>query len=424
MGDAGLSVNEALYNFDLIKFYHNFLNLITDIQRDDGALSDIVPGNSYPADPNWGTALVTITWQVYSHYNDTQTLKTYYNNIVAYVEYLENVYNQTGLANFFGHFGDWVPPTPYLQTNAHLISSFAFLHDVYILINMSQILEETNHTMIYTALYEKLAKEFHQVFFNTSKQFYADGMQAAQILALALPNVTPTNIRETVLNHLVSDINEKDIHVTTGIVSTAQLFPLLSDNGHHDLALELVSSTTYPSYGYMFNNPYENATTLWETWDTPVPGPGLSSRNHIMFGSVGAWFYSHLAGISFSSNIITIRPRMASEQKKHLMTKLHCQLSTLYGIIQVSYTRDENETISNSILLRITVPSNAQARVIFEPLFIGAQCKTLKESGKIIWLSDLDIGNVEGFKIEKDSRNDLITVYLGSGEYEFHALWQ
>jgi hypothetical protein len=106
------------------------------------------------------------------------------------------------------------------------------------------------------------------------------------------------------------------------------------------------------------------------------------------------------------------------------MTKLHCQLSTLYGIIQVSYTRDENETISNSILLRITVPSNAQARVIFEPLFIGAQCKTLKESGKIIWLSDLDIGNVEGFKIEKDSRNDLITVYLGSGEYEFHALWQ
>ena len=47
------------------------------------------------------------------------------------------------------------------------------------------------------------------------------------------------------------------------------------------------------------------------------PGPGLSSRNHIMFGSVGAWFYSHLAGIDLSADIITIRPRMASEFKKH-----------------------------------------------------------------------------------------------------------
>ncbi|CAF3947905.1 unnamed protein product, partial [Rotaria sordida] len=27
MGDAALSVNEALYNFDLIKFYLNYLNL-------------------------------------------------------------------------------------------------------------------------------------------------------------------------------------------------------------------------------------------------------------------------------------------------------------------------------------------------------------------------------------------------------------
>ncbi len=50
--------------------------------------------------------------------------------------------------------------------------------------------------------------------------------------------------------------------MTTGIVSNAQLYPVLSDNGHHDLTLELVSSITYLSYGYMSNNPYENATTI------------------------------------------------------------------------------------------------------------------------------------------------------------------
>ncbi|CAF2815602.1 unnamed protein product [Rotaria sp. Silwood2] len=424
MGDAALSVDEALYNFDLIKFYQNFLNLIIDVQRDDGEVPDFVPGNSYPPDPNWGTALPTITWQVYRHYTDVHTLEAYYNHVVAYVEYLRSVYNLTGLVNFPVKYGDWVPPPPQPMTNRHLISSFAFLHDVYLLINMSQVLGKQEDTNTYTILYQKLAEEFHQVFFSTSSNFYADGMQAAQVLALALSGVVPANVREAVVNQLVNDINQKGVHVTTGIVSTAQIYPVLSDNGHHDLALELISSTTYPSYGYMFTNSYENATTIWELWNAPLTGPGMNSRNHIMFGSVGAWFYSHLAGIDVSSNMITIRPRMASETKKHLMPKLDCQLNTLYGLVHVSYTRDERDTIDNSILLRVTIPPNVRARVIFESLFIGGQCKILTEGHKIIWSSDVSKRNVEGFNIEKDSKTGLMTVYIGSGQYEFQALWQ
>jgi alpha-L-rhamnosidase len=162
-----------------------------------------------------------------------------------------------------------------------------------------------------------------------------------------------------------------------------KIYPVSSDNGHPDLALEMISSTTYPSFGYMFTNPYENATTLWEQPDAPVTEAG-GSRNHIMFGSVGAWFYSHLAGIDLSSDVIIIRHQMASETKKHLMTKLDCQLSTLYGLVHISYTRDERDTIANSILLRVTIPPNVQARIMFEPLFVGGQCTTLIEGDTVI----------------------------------------
>jgi alpha-L-rhamnosidase len=249
-------------------------------------------------------------------------------------------------------------------------------------------------------------------------------MQAAQIFPLALPGVVPSNVREAVVNQLVTDINQRGIHVTTGIVSTDKLYPVLSDNGHHDLALELISSITYPSFGYMFNNPYENSTTLWELWNTPLTGAGMNSRNHIMFGSVGAWFYSHLAGIDLSSNIITIRPRMASETKKHLMSKLDCQLSTLYGLLHVSYTRDERDTLSNSIRLDVIIPPNARARIMFEPLFVGGQCKTIIESNKLIWSSDVSIRHDQQFYIEKESRTGLMTVHVGSGQYQFQALWK
>jgi alpha-L-rhamnosidase len=305
----------------------------------------------------------------------------------------------------------------------HLISSFAFLHDINLLINISQILNKTNDTVVYSAFYQQLAEEFHRVFFNTTSNFYADGMQAAQALALALPSVVPANLRSAVLDYLVSNISQTGNHTTTGIVSAAQLYPVLSDNGHHDLALEIISSTTYPSLGYMFTNPYENATTIWEHI-SPAPSVPGGSRNHIMFGSVGAWFYSHLAGIDLSSDMITIRPRMASEAKKHLMKKLDCQLSTLYGIVHISYTRDERDTIANSILLRVTIPPNAQARVIFEPLFAGGQCATLMEGGVMIWSGDGATANYPDFDVEKEPTTGLMTVHVGSGQYEFQAVWK
>ncbi|CAF4075806.1 unnamed protein product [Rotaria sordida] len=236
MGDAALSVNEALYNFDLIKFYLNFLTLIMDIQLKAGFIPDTVPltFGIYPADPNWGTALPTITWQLYRHYNDIQILRDHYASIRAYVESVRDGYRITGLAELIYHYGDWVPPPPQPKTNGHLVASFAFLHDVSLLINMSQILGYTNDTQTYTAFYQRLAEEFHRVFFKTSTGYYADGTQAAQVLALALPNVVPANVRDGVLQHLLQDIQAKGNHISTGIVSTAQLYPLLSDNALAD----------------------------------------------------------------------------------------------------------------------------------------------------------------------------------------------
>jgi hypothetical protein len=98
-------------------------------------------------------------------------------------------------------------------------------------------------------------------FLNTSSKFYANGKRA---LALPLPDVVPANVQDAVVDHLVSNISQNLNHVTTSIVGTARVCPGSSDNGHHDLALEMISIITYPSYGYIFTNSYENATTLWE----------------------------------------------------------------------------------------------------------------------------------------------------------------
>ena len=54
MGDAGITADEAMYNFDLANFYRNYLNLIHDAQDTDGSVPDTVPFSyGFPkADPN------------------------------------------------------------------------------------------------------------------------------------------------------------------------------------------------------------------------------------------------------------------------------------------------------------------------------------------------------------------------------------
>lgn len=40
----------------------------------------------------------------------------------------------------------------------------------------------------------------------------------------------------------------------------------LAEAGKTDLAYSSIATETYPSYGYMLNNNFTNATTIWESW--------------------------------------------------------------------------------------------------------------------------------------------------------------
>lgn len=255
---------------------------------------------SLPADPNWGTALTTIAFNLIDHYGDTETVALYYNNIVQWVDYLvqratEN--GHLGLGKMYYNYGDWVPPPPVGMTNQSLCSSFALLIDLQHLATISSLLNHPDDALYYTDLYNTFAEEFHQVFYNKEISGYADGKQTANVLALTA-NVAPSDVKDMVITSLLSDIAAYDTHLTTGIIGTKYLFPLLSDLGYHEIALQIAQQKSYPSYGYMISNPYENATTLWELWDAPFEGPGMNSRNHIMFGSIDGWFYRYLAGMN------------------------------------------------------------------------------------------------------------------------------
>jgi alpha-L-rhamnosidase len=431
MGDAGLTVDEALFNFDLAPFYHNFLQLIADDQAPNGGVSDTVPHTygANPSDPNWGTAFPTIAWTLYEHYGDIKPIQKHLANITAYVEQLRGDYKGTGLKNLRYEYGDWVPPPPQTQTNSHLIASFPFMRDVMTLSKMYSLVNETAIARQYASFYTSLCTEFNAAFYTNDTIGYADGKQTANALALALPGLVPANKVKTVVAALVNDIKAHDTTITVGIVGTAQLWPVLSANGQHDLALTLAQSIKYPSHGYMSFNPVENATTLWELWNSPTGQPEMDSRNHIMFGSIGAWFYRDVAGINPNGlEMIQIRPRMSRDVS--LSPEIHAEVVTVKGLISVDYVRD---AASQSITMKVTVPANAQAKLSLEPLSASGKCATIHEGHKLIYQSTKssmysrsseNVESVEGIQmIERDPLDGTMHLQIESGSYEFTAVW-
>jgi alpha-L-rhamnosidase len=282
----------------------------------------------------------------------------------------------------------------------------------------------------YTTWYPQLVADFNKSFYKGGSVGYADGMQAANILALALPGVVEAGNVADVVAALVADIN-KHGHHTCGIVSIAQLFPVLSANGQHDLALALAQQTSYPSYGWMFTNVYENATTLWELWDSPLEGPEMDSRNHIMFGTISAWFYRDVAGIQLNGlEEIVIRPRQSFDMS--LMPHLHAEVVTVKGPVTVDYERRGD---GSEIEMTVNVPINTNGVVMMEPLVKGGKCQIIKEGGVTIHSAQKDdsvyakslskVGQVEGVNgVSVDAETGVVSVKVAAGKYTFTVKWE
>jgi len=359
MGDASLTVDEALYNFKLAPFYHNWAQNIRDTQGADGSVPDTVPFTygSIPADPNWGTAYPTTVYAVYDHYADAVFVRDHYPNIKLWVDFLTAQVAKTGIGKMYYHYGDWVPPPPNPATSASLVSASAYAMDVKHLAELAGHLNMTSDQTKYQALYTQIGQDFHKAFYNQAVMGYAEGYQTSNVLALAIDAV-PMELKDTVVKSLLNDITKHGNHLTTGIIGTRYLFPVLTALGQHDLALKIATQTTYPSYGYMFTNPYENATTLWEIWDAPEEGPGMNSRNHIMFGSIGAWFYRSVAGIKPNGlKVIEVSPGPVGPNSE--VTEVKASYDTIKGLVS-SHWRKTKEAYE----LHVLIPHHALGRIV------------------------------------------------------------
>ena len=429
LGDAGLSVDYALSSFALVPFYANFVQLIEDAQDASGAVPDTVPYTVgyQPADPNWGTAYVRIVWALYQHTGDVSFIQQHYDGVKGWIDCLLNIHASQGVRNFYAHWGDW--ETIGSGTNGSLVSSFPLVRDVGTFVQMARLLNDSTNTAAYNRTHQQLAAEWHSVWYRPDLVGYGDGSQAANALALALPGVVPAELRKQVAANLAASINKVGRMDSIGIVSVGNLFPVLSENGYHDLALMLIQQTAYPSFGHMFNNAVNNATTMWETFNV-LPDAVGNSLNHHMFNSVGAWFYRYLAGINLLGDAVVIHPRVSKDPE--LLRRVAGEMEGAAGVVRVDWERLDvgGEGVEGDVILRLAVmmPEGGWGQLVLDAVSgdEGLVCQTVVSEGSTVWTRGK--GGVEGVRLgltewTVEEATGAVTVTVAAGIHHLMAFW-
>lgn len=411
LGDAHVTAEEAMLNFDMAAFYTNFVRDIRDVQGADGSLTDTVPHRygSRPADPAWGTAYPLLCWYMYEQYGDRRILEEHYEGLKKYVEFLRTKAPDNVLR--YSYYGDWVAIEP---TPGELVSDAYYYYDVQLLAKMAGILGKSADAQTYAQLATQIKDAFNREFYDAKRGVYATGTQTANTLPLFL-GLVPPEAKEAVGGKLFNDIvYQHDSHVTTGFIGVKYLLPLLSRSGLSDLAYDLATQTTFPSWGYMIAN---GATTLWELWHKRT-GPSMNSHNHPMMGSVGTWFYQALAGINVEPDGVGYRRIRIAPQIVRDLTWVSATVETVRGTVSSSWTHSPG-----MITLEVVIPVNSDAKIVI-PKEEQMSDVVIYEGERVVWEKGKYVPGTPGITGASQGTDGSITIEVGSGRYAFKLTGQ
>ena len=306
MGDANLSGESMMLNFDMPGFFRHFIELMTTEMDKDGSLPDVVPfvrfGNR-PGDVSWSGAYVNWFYLLWKYDDDLETTKKHLGSIL---DQLDNIKMQAkaGLKNMHTPYGDWCPPPKKMgdgqgpKPSSPYTSAFSYLAMIRQVQELAEALGNKTLSADLTIQFNDVSKEFNDAFYSPTNNsaVYDNGLQTALVLPLSL-GIVPDKIRAE--SALINSIKGLQGHYNTGIIGFRWLFDALSDMGEHNTALNILSKTDYPSIGYYFANGEEPATeNLWELPDANREGTGMNSRNHHMWSSYSSYLIRKVVGIS------------------------------------------------------------------------------------------------------------------------------
>jgi alpha-L-rhamnosidase len=374
-GDAHVFLRSANYLMETAPFMKKWLRDLAASQLEDGQVSHVVPnvlwdigeiddlitGNSGAT--GWADAATGMPWMIYTSYGDKDILEEQYPSMKKWVDYMHRVSENGTLFNTGFHFGDWVAldakeGSYYGATPNDLCATAYYAYSCNILAKTAALLHKKNDAEKYSVLYGEIVQAYQKEFFTPNGRLAAR-TQTAHILSLAF-NLTPTEYKKRTINTLVELVAEQNNHLTTGFLGTPYVCHALSENGHADLAYELLLKEDFPSWLYQVT---KGATTIWEHWDGMKPdgtmwSANMNSFNHYAYGAVCDWVFSNLGGLNIDPEkpaykCVVLKPIIPAAKE---LSWAETKYESVYGTIKLRWEKKDGK-----IHVDVSIPPNSTA---------------------------------------------------------------
>ena len=354
-----------------------------------------------------------IPWHIYEYRGDRRILERHYENYKRWIGWYRDQNRVINKGRFEGGgcdfskyknpqkvnqdniicygIGDWPPNglTPFeITATAYYYNAARFIS------RTAGLLGKRDEETEYANLAAKTRGAFNREFYDEASGTYSKGSHTGMSCALYFGLVEEKN-RQRVADNLADGLRKNGYTVHIGFLGSKFLLRALADNGHLDVAYQVVARKSAPGWGFLADS---GRTTLAEQID------GGGSDNHVFLGDVAAWMMQYLAGIRPDPaqpgfQRFLVRPQVAGD-----LTWVKAHHDSPYGRITSEWKRQ-----GDAFALDLTVPPNSMAEVA-----IPAQtAEVVVESGK-------PAAKAEGVKFLRMD-NGTAVYAVGSGIYRFQS---
>ena len=432
-GEAGLSI------YDFAAFYAKRVRDFNDAQRQGppgsglGGFTETAPfvgisdGGVGPAGSGpigWQTFQPEAQLWLYRYYGDIRSMKDAFNATYAFIRMLDTDPSavETGL-------GDWMPA----EATSPAFTGLGFKRMAYLAFaNISHVLGHEQLAKRYRGYAAAVTTTINDRFLDRGTGAYLakeghqnDSTQTSQGMAL-FQHICPTHDVCLKALGLLADKARRasylpgacrgaaslqgcqgaeggpGAHLTAGLFGIKWVLMALADGGLNDLAYEMLSSDSYPSYHWMMNNPFANATTIWESW---FFSDDTYSHNHPMFGSSEVWLMQSVLGIQPHPAARGMDRVLIKPSPPRALQNASGYFDTPRGRIAVSWAW----RAADAFALNVSIPPNVQATVhvpCTSSMCLVRERGVLRQGGRRVAARTSDLGS------------SWVTE-VGSGEYAF-----
>jgi len=415
-GDAQMFSGTACFNMDSNAFFHKYLyDLAQEQMALDGIVPHVVPSFSMSKkDENnflsggssaWSEAATVIPWNLYVHYGDKAILEQQFDSMKAYVDYIRKQDDGGRLWNTGFHFGDWLALDgksefePFGGTPTNLIATAYYAYSSELVAKAAKVLGKAELASEYQQLSDEVKEAFCEEFVSPRGRLAAD-TQTAHIVALFM-NLVPDKFRARIIESLRKKLEDNKGYLQTGFVGTPYFCRVLSENGHNELAYQLLLNEEFPSWLYAVRL---GATTIWERWNSLLPDGkfgelGMNSLNHYTYGAIVEWMYRNMCGINPLEEHPGFRKIRLAPQPSSTLTYAKASLKTVAGTYESGWAFEEDH-----LRYQFSIPFQAEAELILQDTNLN-----------LLTVNGIDLEEA-GLQCEKNGSN--VCIVLKSGKYD------